>query len=360
MKIFFKNIVQKFANVIADIIENKISDSIQIFNDNTRLINENIQSINKNILTINDNTRLINENINTLIFYNSKRDETDLLALGALLSKQQSIILPEYINNRNFNDYEFKIFSQFGDDGLIQYLIKNIKIENEIFIEFGVEDYFESNTRFLMMNNNWKGFVMDGSEENISKIKNANYFWKYSLKTKTVFITKENINDLLAETGFRNIGLLHIDIDGNDAHILSVLELSDLNPAIIIMEYNAVFGKERAISVPYDKDFFRTEKHYSNLYFGASLSALTYIANKKGYSLIGCNLAGNNAYYLRKDLLNEKIKEITVEEGFILSKFRESINQTHTLNTYLDNIERYEILKGLDVINVITNEIEKL
>jgi hypothetical protein len=134
----------------------------------------------------------------------------------------------------SFNDFEFKIFSQWGDDGLIQYLIKNIKIENEIFVEFGVEDFSESNTRFLMMNNNWKGFVMDGSEENIERLRAKPWFWKYSLKVKAVFITKENINGLLAETGFKNIGLLHIDLDGNDAHILAELDLKVLNPAILV------------------------------------------------------------------------------------------------------------------------------
>jgi len=281
-------------------------------------------------------------------------NETELLALGSLLSKQQSLL-----NSPNFNDYEFKIFSQCGDDGLIQYLIKNINIENDIFIEFGVEDYSESNTRFLMMNNNWKGFVMDGSEENMNRLQNQSWYWKYSLKNKAVFITKENINSLLAETGFSNIGLLHIDIDGNDAHILEALDLSKLNPSIIIMEYNAVFGKERAISVPYDKDFIRTEKHYSNLYFGASLQALTFIANNKGYRLIGCNMAGNNAYFVRQDLLNEKIKEKTLDEAFVMSKDRQSRNKDYSLS-YLDGNERYEMLKGMDVINVKTKEMEKL
>ena len=125
------------------------------------------------------------------------------------------------------------------------------------------------------------------------------------------------------------------------------------------MEYNAVFGKERAISVPYDKSFFRTNKHYSNLYFGASLPALSYIANNKGYGLIGCTLAGNNAYYVRKDLLNETIREKTIDEAFIMGKARESRDKNFGLS-YLDGNERYEIIKGLDVINVKTNEMEKL
>jgi hypothetical protein len=293
---------------------------------------------------------LIAVNINA----NIKDDETELLALGSLLSKQQWLL-----NSPNFNDYEFKVFSQWGDDGLIQYLIKHLKIENEIFIEFGVEDYSESNTRFLMMHNNWKGFVMDGSEQNMARLKTKNWYWKYSLKNKAVLITKENINSLLAETGFKNIGLLHIDLDGNDAHILAELELKELKPSIIIMEYNAVFGKERAISVPYDKDFYRTDKHYSNLYFGASLPALTYIASNKGYGLIGCTLAGNNAYFVRRDLLNEIIKEKTIDDAFIMSKTRESRSKDFSLS-YLDGDERYKMIKGLDVINVKTNEMEKI
>ena len=283
-----------------------------------------------------------------------KTDETQLLALGSLLSKQQC-----QMNSNNLNDYEFKIFSQWGDDGLIQYLIKNIVVENETFIEFGVQDYYESNTRFLMMNNNWKGFVMDGSRKNMVKLKNQSWYWKYSLTCKAIFIDKENINELLAETEFSNIGLLHIDLDGNDAHILNELNLTRLNPSIIIMEYNAVFGKDRPISVPYDRDFIRTNKHYSNLYFGASLPALTYIANNKQYALIGCNLAGNNAYFIRRDLLNKNIKEVSVTEAYKESKFREGRNKDYTLS-YLNGDERYEAIKGLKVINVKTNEMEEL
>jgi hypothetical protein len=282
------------------------------------------------------------------------QDETQILALGTLLSKQQY-----QMSSTNLNDYEFKIFSQWGDDGIIQYLIKNIVIENETFIEFGVQDYHESNTRFLMMNNNWKGFVMDASQESMEKLKNQPWYWKYSLTCKAVFINKENINGLLDATGFSNIGLLHIDIDGNDAHILNELNLVRLNPSIIIMEYNAVLGKYRPISVPYDRDFTRTAKHYSNLYFGASLSALTYIASNKGYAFIGCNLAGNNAYFVRRDLLNKNILEVCETEAYKGSRFRESRNQDYTLS-YLSGDERYETIKGLKVINVKTNEMEDL
>ncbi|MGQ0793883.1 MAG: FkbM family methyltransferase [Deltaproteobacteria bacterium] len=69
---------------------------------------------------------------------------------------------------------------------------------------------------------------------------------------------------MLESTGFSNIALLHIDIDGNDYHILKEIDLSKLDPAIIIMEYNSVFGKDRKITVPYDRSFVRTKAHFSN------------------------------------------------------------------------------------------------
>jgi hypothetical protein len=283
-----------------------------------------------------------------------QNNETTLLAMGAMLSKQQYSM-----NSSNINDYEFKIFSQFGDDGIIQYLIKNVEIKNEIFIEFGVENYIESNTRFLMMNNNWSGFVMDGSDEAMNSLKNQSWYWKYCLTHKAVFIDKDNINALLESTGFTNIGILHIDLDGNDYHILKEIDLSKLNPSIIIMEYNSVFGKDRLITVPYDKIFVRTNAHFSNLFCGASLPALNNEAIKKGYSLVGCNLAGNNAYFVRKDLLNEKVKELSIDKAYKESKFRESRNKDYSLS-YIAGKERLELIKGLQVLNTETNQLEKL
>ena len=128
---------------------------------------------------------------------------------------------------------------------------------------------------------------------------------------------------------------------------------------IIIMEYNSVFGAERAITVPYRKDFDRTKAHYSTLFFGASLNAFNYALSKKGYSLVGCNIAGNNAYFVRKELLNEKVREIDFDSAFKESKFRESRNYNNS-KSLITGDERLNLIRGLEVINVLTNEKEKL
>ena len=100
-------------------------------------------------------------------------NEIQKLALGKLLSKKNKLKKVEKIE-----DIEFKIFSQFGDDGIIQFLIEKLEIENEYqnFIEFGVEDYSEANTKFLLLNNNWSGLILDSSNVNIEKIKKKIFF----------------------------------------------------------------------------------------------------------------------------------------------------------------------------------------
>jgi hypothetical protein len=136
-----------------------------------------------------------------------------------------------------------------------------------------------------MMNDNWSGLVMDGSESNVAQIIQSEYFWKHELSAKAVFIDKDNINTLLSSCGLdREIGILHIDVDGNDYWIWKAIDT--ISPIVVILEYNSVFGIERAITVPYDPAFYRTSKHHSNLSFGASLRALHQLSAAKGYSFI--------------------------------------------------------------------------
>jgi hypothetical protein len=209
----------------------------------------------------------------------------------------------------------------------------------------------------LMMNNNWSGFVMDGSEENMKSLQKRSWFFRYDLNCKAAWIDKDNINSLLAGSGYLNIGLLHIDLDGNDYHILTALDFSKLNPSILVLEYNSRFGSERAITIPYDKNFSWTKAHYSNLFFGASLQALNYAAERKGYALVGCNLAGNNAYFVRTDLLNQKIKKIEVSQAFRSAKFRQARNKEYKLSL-LPMEDELNLIKGLTVLNVTNDNLE--
>ncbi|UHG94812.1 hypothetical protein [Spirosoma oryzicola] len=272
------------------------------------------------------------------------------LVMGAMLAKFAG-------QASSMKDAEFKLFSQFGDDGIIQYLISHVKPRVDTFVEFGVEDYEEANTRFLMMNNNWKGLIIDGSSHFIEHIKTSSFYWRYSLKAISSFITAENINQLLVNNGIAGqIGLLSIDIDGNDYWVWKAI--TEVEADIVVIEYNSLFGSDRSITVPYRPDFMRQEAHYSYLYFGASLPALCDLALEKGYAFVGCNQAGNNAYFVKKDKLNG-IPALSVEEGYVYSRFRENRNQEGVM-THLDGVERRPLLTGLPVINTKTNAQEYL
>ncbi len=255
------------------------------------------------------------------------------------------------------SETEFKVFSQWGDDGIIQYLINYLEINNKTFIEFGVEDYKEANTRFLLINDNWSGLIMDWGNSNIEKIKKHDIFWKYDLKAKAAFITAENINQLIEEEGISGeIGLMHIDIDGNDYWVWKALEV--VQPVIMIVEYNSVFGNKKAITIPYVDNFQRIKAHYSGLYAGASLPALCDLAEEKGYVFIGSNSSGNNAYFIKKGY-SKDLQILDPDTGYIESKFRESRDKEGKLN-YKRGKERIDIIKDMPVFNTRTNQLEKL
>lgn len=271
----------------------------------------------------------------------------DLKILMGIFLSEKTINKDGY---KLLSDLEFKVFSQFGDDGIIQYLVHHLELTNKTFVEFGVEDYFESNTRFLLQKNNWSGFVIDGSNKNITRLKNAPFYWKHDLNAQAAFVTRDNINHLLSAgtAEWEEVDLLHIDIDGNDYWVWKEIQI---NPAIVIIEYNSNFGIERAITVPYDPAFYRTKAHFSNLYWGCSLKALYQLALEKGYAFVGCNSAGNNAYFIRVDKMNDRLQAVSLENGYIQSKYRESRDEKGNL-TFAASSEKAEILRGLPVYDI--------
>ncbi|MFC5438084.1 hypothetical protein ACFPME_16105 [Rhodanobacter umsongensis] len=282
----------------------------------------------------------------------SDAHERTLELLGGFLAQQ--VAGKQHVSS--LHDVEFRVYSQWGDDGIIQWIVSHLPSTPKRFVEFGIEDYSESNTRFLMVNNNWTGLVMDGSPENINRLHRRKWFWRYGLTALPCFVTRDNVNSLVGDwAAGEEIGLLHIDVDGNDYWLWEAIRCT--SPSICIMEYNALFGSERAVTVPYSSDFRRFDAHYSGQYFGASLAALTLLARTKGYALIGTNSAGNNAYYLRTDLLSSHMREISIAEAFTTPTFRDSRNRQHRLN-YLSYDQRQSSIRGLPVLDVVSGRVE--
>ena len=288
-------------------------------------------------------------------FYNKLNYDVQkgLLLNGKILSS----INNQKQNIESLDEVEFQIFSQRGEDGIIQYIINKIEIPNKIFVEFGVETYTESNTRFLLMNNNWSGLVLDGSQKNIDFIKKDFIYWKYDINAKQSFITKDNINELIKNyTQTKDIGLLSVDIDGNDYWVWEAIDV--IEPRIVICEYNSVFGAEKAVTVPYKSDFIRSKEHHSELYFGASLAAFCQLAEKKGYDFIGTTSAGVNAYFVRKDL-SAPFKKYTSQKGFNESANRDSKGKNGEL-LFLRHHERMKVIEDFPVYDIDSERVESI
>jgi len=209
-------------------------------------------------------------------------------------------------------DVEFRVTSQWGEDGIIEWLCHQLPGIDRSFVEFGVENYGEANTRFLLQNRGWRGLIMDGSVSHMAHVRSETLHWMFDLVAVDSFVTAENINNLIEENGFAGeLGILSVDIDGNDYWVLKAVEC--VRPALLIAEFNGVFGDRHPITVPYKPDFDRLSAHHSGQYFGASIRAMVELAADKGFRFLGTNSNGVNAFFVRDDLappLLERIEEV--------------------------------------------------
>jgi hypothetical protein len=245
---------------------------------------------------------------------------------------------------------EFTVFSQFGEDGIVQFLVQRVPIESRVFVELGVEDYTEANTRFLLVHDAWRGLIVDGGTGHRQFVEASELAWRTTIDAVTAFIDRDNVDAVIRGAGIEgDIGLLSIDIDGNDLWVFQSIE--SVSPRILVSEYNSLFGPDLAVSVPYDPMFRRSEKHFSRLYWGASLAALASVAADKGYALVGGNRAGNNAFFVRRDVLGD-IPERSAADCWRPAQYRDSRSPTGELTYLSDDREKLRLLRDLPLVEL--------
>lgn len=282
---------------------------------------------------------------NRLDALESKHDHLLLLSAQLLLENRLKVA-----EDLPLSTYEFKVWSQHGQDGIIQHLIRRFEVPFDTFVEFGASDYKESNTRCLLTMSNWRGLIMDGSESNIRAIEGMDLYWRRDLRCKQAFITAENINELISSAGFSGpIGLLSVDIDGNDYWVWK--SLTTVQPAIVICEFNPVFGSSRSVTIPYKPDFDRTRAHPSNLYFGVSLPALLHLADEKGYIYIGRTETGNDAFFIEKNLAHRHGLSQHAPVTLDTIRFTESRDASGQLN-FLRGEESFQQIAHLPLVDI--------
>lgn len=283
--------------------------------------------------------------------------DTSLMLLGRIASWQ----VRSMKSICSLSDVEFKVFSQFGEDGIIDWLVERAQIPPHLrtFVEFGVESYAESNTRFLLENRNWSGFVLDGDPANIELLRkrDSQLFWHHNLIARSAFVSSETINDLLTGAGISGeIGLLSIDIDGNDYWVWEAI--TAVSPILCICEYNAVFGDVWPVTIPYNREFVRSRPEFHNLYFGASITALQSLAKSKGYQFLGTTSEGINAFFIREDY-GRHFDGLIAKPLSNPSSIRESRDRFGHLS-YATSAEKLLLIQQLPVVNTQTRKEQQL
>jgi hypothetical protein len=223
------------------------------------------------------------------------------------------IAKPRHADPKRLLRYGFKIYSQNDEDGIIPEIFRRIGVAARTFVEFGVATGSECNTVKLLIEG-WRGLWMEADPLRANSIRRT--FDPFCQHEKLVVlekrVTAENIDALLSEhAAGAEIDLISIDIDYNDYWIWKAI--TTVRPRVVVIEYNASLRPPLSLTVPYDP---QGSWDGSNFY-GASLEALVQLGGGKGYRIVGCSLAGVNAFFVRADLCADKFLEpATAQEHY--------------------------------------------
>lgn len=214
-------------------------------------------------------------------------------------------------NLDKINDFEYQITSQNNEDGIINYIFDKLKINKLNFIEIGF-DYYQNNSLGILNKCN-KGLFIDGDTKKVIILRAVLklFYPKTEITVQNALVNIDNINKI-KEQNFNDqeeIDFLSIDVDGIDYYLLKEI---NFKPKLICIEYNFWFGKDLSCAVPYKKNYALDS--LSN-YVGASLKALTELANSKGYHLIAIDSACINAFFIRDDL-KHNFEILNLEKSF--------------------------------------------
>ena len=272
-------------------------------------------------------------------------------------SSHLSLARINYDKVKSLEEVDFKIFSQFGEDGIIDFLLYRLNIIKPKFLEIGIGDYRECNTRYIYEKNSCKGMVIDRNKNLKKKVSKVVKLWRGDLTIIEEEVTSKNILDIINKNNFdKNLDLLSLDIDGNDYWVLKALP--EKFSKIAVLEYNALFGPNLEITTPNTKNFDRAKYHYSHLCYGASLKAHIKLMKKKKFIFIGTNLACNNAFFINEDHVSKldiKLPDTEDLKKYTKSYIRDSRSIDGKLN-YLSYKEKIKTIDNCEVVDVSQTE----
>lgn len=223
-----------------------------------------------------------------------------------------------YQDPKRLNKFEYQIFSQNGEDGILEEIFKRIGKKDQWFVELGAGNGMENNTTALLLTK-WQGVWLESDTHCVQQAEN---FFKQLIDDKTLLVKKasvtaENIEQLFGECHVpHEFDLLSIDIDGNDYWVWKAI--TNYSPRVVVIEYNAILRPP----IQWVMRYKPAHRWGRTCYFGASLKSLESLGREKGYALVGCDYRGVNAFFIRLDLVsNFFVEPYTAENHFESPKY---------------------------------------
>lgn len=205
---------------------------------------------------------------------------------------------PKYADPRCLVPHRLKVFSQSGQDGIIAEIFRRVGPGKQRFVEIGTAP-LENNTGLLLFRG-WSGLWLDAAlpPDNALPGNLGLLVSSGRLRCGRPFLTRGNVCSIIAEHGFNtDVDFLSVDVDYNTFPIFEA-SLS-LRPRVICVEYNGQLPADLDWVAPYVEQAVWD----GTFAYGASLKALENKAREAGYSLVGCELSGSDAFFVRDDLV---------------------------------------------------------
>jgi len=257
-------------------------------------------------------------------------------------------------------DAEVKVYSQWGEDGIIDYLCEQLGVSKPKILEIGAGNFTECNSRFACQFRNASVFAVDGRLDLMHVVNTHHLRWQTHLFAENHWVTPDNAFqiELNARSKMGGIDVLSLDLDGNDYWILGSLSLESVS--IVIVEYNALFGDRFAVTVPRNDNFDRSSEHWSLLYYGASIKAFIELLKNKGFQFIGTNRVGNNAFFVSDSKVDQIPLRGSTDLGIYTDwRIREARDSSGKLS-FASGEERLVPILGLPLVDITTGNTLKV
>jgi hypothetical protein len=146
----------------------------------------------------------------------------------------------------------------------------------------------------------WDGLFIEYDHDDFEELQRK-YAYNSRVRTICAMVNPQNVEALFAEANVPlDLGILSIDIDGNDYWVWEAI--TEYRPAILIVEFNSGISSEEPLVQPFNEG-----NPELSTFFGANLAALEKLGAAKGYELVHTDMAGVNAFFVRRELLGHSM-----------------------------------------------------